>query len=472
MCGIVGVINADNVYSVKRRDYLEQALFTGTLRGVHSTGVFAVPKLSKVDEFLVYKKAIPGSDFIQMPIVRNLLMDVNKYRFIVGHHRQATVGSVSSANAHPFQVDNITLVHNGTLTSTHDLGVDNHLSIAVDSEIIAHAINKHGHEAALPRLQGAFALVWHNAEEDALYLYRNDQRPLHWGFSKESNSAFIASELPMLEWLCWRNDIDMDKYYEVGKHQLLKFTDGFKPAEIKIIKPTEKKVVSIPSNNYGKLTSHTKSANDPILSAEAKRTVKEVLKGLDLEPGDTIKFSFDEWEVRRPASRHGTLRGLMYKEPYCAVAAFGIPVKNIETKWFLEGKVSTCYFDTNVRDWVIVVTDPKNTNEIDSTNLSNTVRRTITKEADKSGDVPAVEQSDQPKEETQTIRGPGGKWISQARFQELIKHGCAACSADLSVGIAPQIAWYETTNGPAPLCPVCATNDSYMEGSQSHLSCM
>jgi hypothetical protein len=119
-----------------------------------------------------------------------------------------------------------------------------------------------------------------------------------------------------------------------------------------------------------------------------------------------------------------------------------------------------------------VVTDPKNINETDTSNLGNIVRKTITKEGDKSGDVPAVEQPDPPKEETQTIRGPGGKWISQARFQELIKHGCAACSADLSVDIAGQIEWYETTNGPAPLCPVCAKNDSYMEGVQSHLSSM
>lgn len=98
----------------------------------------------------------------------------------IGHTRQATQGSVSSRNAHPFLVDDIAFAHNGIILNDDDFG-----KYEVDSESLIHGIK----DKDFSKYEGPIALVW--IEDGKLNAYRCGN-PLFRG--RHNGGTYLASE--------------------------------------------------------------------------------------------------------------------------------------------------------------------------------------------------------------------------------------------------------------------------------------
>lgn len=189
MCGIIGVAGE---LTVQHEKLVRSLLILDSLRGEDSTGIAVI---GKQDPRVKIAKQV-GDPF--------QLFDHKSYdkafagfqRAIIGHNRYATTGVVNRNNAHPFEHETLVGVHNGTLTTKHLLADPSHYQ--VDSDNLFHHIDKHGLKDALPKMGGAWALVWWNKDDSTLNFLRNKERPLFLTFSKDQKQIFWASEHWML----------------------------------------------------------------------------------------------------------------------------------------------------------------------------------------------------------------------------------------------------------------------------------
>lgn len=224
MCGIVGIVsNNANGFSTKEAGIFSDLVFLDTVRGFDSTGVFGVHNNSNL---VMHKGAYHGLDFLTTKEYREFKAEmIATGKFMVGHNRAATRGTINDANAHPFVVDDkIVLVQNGTYKGNHK----HHKNTEVDTEAVAHVIAENADvEEALQKVNAAYALVWYNAEEKSLNLIRNSERPLYLVKYFDTGFAF-ASEATMLLYAFARNEIAIkDKPEMLPEHTLVTLTlDG------------------------------------------------------------------------------------------------------------------------------------------------------------------------------------------------------------------------------------------------------
>lgn len=197
MCGIIGVLSL-NKFGLFGADIkiADQLLQVGVVRGEHGTGIFYTDSKGEASAL---KDAMPSPMFMQTDAYKEALVEAGKKSsFLFGHNRHATMGKKNFECTHPFMRGHITLIHNGTLYGHKDLG-----DAEVDSDAIAQSIAKIGARKTIAQLDGAFALVWHDSQNDTINIIRNSERPLH--FCKVRDVYFIASEAAMLEWVLERN---------------------------------------------------------------------------------------------------------------------------------------------------------------------------------------------------------------------------------------------------------------------------
>lgn len=191
-------------------------LISDMFRGMDSTGVFGVNKHGNLDmlkdasssPFMMSKKDA-GSQFFDKI--------VPDYHVMVGHNRKATMGGIDSSTAHPFIEGDICLVHNGTLTNHKKLA-----DKAVDSHAICAHINENGYKETLKNIEGAYALIWYNADNKTVYFCRNTERPLH--LVETSDRVYLASEGKMLDWLLDRNNVLKYTVQNVPTDKVFKFS--------------------------------------------------------------------------------------------------------------------------------------------------------------------------------------------------------------------------------------------------------
>lgn len=210
MCGIVSYFSQEKNYSRDIENTLRELILANTVRGFNSTGIYYGGD-GVAD---IYKKPIPGYDFIDLPTTDKVLSKHHMQQFIVGHNRAATLGKINSENAHPFQHKDITGVHNGTLTGYATLSKK---FFGTDSEHIFDALADNntakGNGEIITRLNGSYALMWHDASDNTIHFIRNSQRPFALAKVKGKNIVFGASEDQMLWWVSGRNNIKLEEMW-------------------------------------------------------------------------------------------------------------------------------------------------------------------------------------------------------------------------------------------------------------------
>jgi len=241
MCGIVGFVSGTPtaVAYYKRQKFLRQALFLDTLRGKDATGIFyhTFKEMEEGSTESAYwlKNAVPAPEFLDCKEFNELSTKMGDWAFCVGHNRAATKGAKGKVdNAHPFQENDITLVHNGTLTSSYDLpgGGMHKLGVEVDSHAICHNLATHTADEVIKNMSGAFALVWHDARDQSLNFIRNAERPLYLGECPYDNTIYFMSELKMLQLLDDRLTLGIKQYYTLAPGILLTIWPGQEKAPV------------------------------------------------------------------------------------------------------------------------------------------------------------------------------------------------------------------------------------------------
>lgn len=238
MCGLIGIINKkwDTPLPVYTESIFKQLLFANALRGMDGTGIFKITKDHSVE---LHKKGTSSYFFLGDKDTKNIIDNYYKDSFaIFGHNRKATIGGTGHETAHPFKEDNVTLIHNGTLTSFPRTN-----NILSDSHYISTLFSKEKDEKqVLESLEGAYALIWHNKERKQINIARNEERPLY--ILETEKHLILVSEEEMGLWILSRNGIDVIRSIEVEAGYLYKYSFKKKLNLVKIkFTPKEKRTV-------------------------------------------------------------------------------------------------------------------------------------------------------------------------------------------------------------------------------------
>lgn len=232
MCGISGIISATEQHDAPKRKFFTQALIATAVRGDDGTGAFFVRHNAAADERADWVKndATP-QDLIASEEGKKRLGTqawYNRYRAVIGHNRAATRGGVSHDNSHPFSEGPITLVHNGgLLTHTLPTGMAKlPKAVTVDSHVLAHNLALHDTETVLRSMAGSFAIIWHDARDQSVNIFRNEERPLAMAECHSLQALLICSEADMLRWLARRNELAISSIYSPRPGAWLKFLPG------------------------------------------------------------------------------------------------------------------------------------------------------------------------------------------------------------------------------------------------------
>jgi hypothetical protein len=238
MCGIFAVIPRTQ-QGLFRADLVvvKQMMLDTAQRGEHSTGFF-------MTDYLHPKNKPTGAKVLGGPhnIIYNeqLWKEIEDYMgakggCFIGHGRQATRGSVVARNAHPFQHEHITMVHNGTLHSGVSTGKKGDIDVEVDSHGLAVAMAERGVAEALTDITGAYAVIVHDAKEGCLYIARNDDRPLYSYSTKTRH--YLMSEMAFMEAI-------LDRHNLMEKEEVTRFVTSETLFKVDLASPKGYKIVA------------------------------------------------------------------------------------------------------------------------------------------------------------------------------------------------------------------------------------
>ncbi len=196
MCGIVGYLGERNP-----KDVILSGLKKLEYRGYDSAGV-AILHDGKT-------KRVRSMGKLKV-LEEKLIKEPFNGHTGIGHTRWATHGAPSEINAHPHQVDGVSIVHNGIIENFQDIRRDlltagRNLESQTDSELIAHLIalqlKSTGHlqkavEKVVGQLRGAYAVLvtWEQSPDEIVAF--KEGPPLVLGQGQGEN--FVASDVQAL----------------------------------------------------------------------------------------------------------------------------------------------------------------------------------------------------------------------------------------------------------------------------------
>lgn len=214
MCGLIGI--AGQGITHWDLDVLNDLCQVIPLRGTDGTGIMQGRTTgfhtTHVTDLIVEKNSFEMTHFKNYHKYhdkgnRELFKGLQNNFFAV-HVRAATIGDLSSANAHPFDVGNLVGMHNGTLVD-----YKYHDNISTDSELMFRDMNERGIKPVLDELdpKSAYAIVVLDKDTGLLHFGRNEQRPLYFCYSAKRSVMYWASEDWMLRSLLARNREEVHK---------------------------------------------------------------------------------------------------------------------------------------------------------------------------------------------------------------------------------------------------------------------
>ena len=191
MCGIIGYIGKKQPVN-----FLLEGLKKLEYRGYDSSGIAI-----KENENIQIIRSIGRIKDLENKTKNTKLLNGN---IGIAHTRWATHGEPTEENAHPHQVGNVTLVHNGIIENAEEVR-ENLITDGVkfksetDTEVACAVINKYYEKdpiaaitKALKELKGSYAFGIIFKDNDKLYAVRKDS-PLIIGIGEDEN--YIASDI-------------------------------------------------------------------------------------------------------------------------------------------------------------------------------------------------------------------------------------------------------------------------------------
>ncbi|MCP5433605.1 MAG: glutamine--fructose-6-phosphate transaminase (isomerizing) [Alphaproteobacteria bacterium] len=192
MCGILGFVGAREAAPI-----LLEGLRRLEYRGYDSAGVATIEKGA-----LVRRRAEGKLSNLEAALAAAPLQG----RIGIGHTRWATHGAPTERNAHPHAAHGLAVVHNGIIENFRALREEltargARFETDTDTEVVAHLVSEglakglapaDAVAAALPRLDGAFALVFLFEDEDRLLIAARRGSPLVLGLGPDE--TFVGSD--------------------------------------------------------------------------------------------------------------------------------------------------------------------------------------------------------------------------------------------------------------------------------------
>jgi hypothetical protein len=519
MCGLVGWITGEQAHGAQlRRMYIEQALILDMIRGEDATGMYMIPHV--VNGLPYYLKTnSDGFAFVNTPEFTSYADHVEDYRAMVGHNRFATKGGKEPEDAHPFQVGDITLVHNGTLRNMNILPFSPNdkdvkaAKIAVDSHLLAYNLNKVEPEVLFKKVDGAYATIWHNARTNNIHVLRNSERPLHFCRSKTQDTVFFASEPEMLELLLqgYNHEHTPIVYPDIG--DMYTFAEGStKPTKSVIERyraPAYQYSSNVNNNNRrnargggfndfftggtgGKIT----PTNRDIGGVLSKESCHRGMFPTDVDHKLWRATHADEQKLMRDMGyschqflpfqpmraidgKVGQFGGVLSKvvlgkigvvQKSCDAYIYGVDsvtAKNcLNDGWtvqpigikFTEGEKDTPHIVICRLIAPFLIPESENW----ARNLTNSLKREGINNADKAGNKSVTHRTVLPakagRADNGMVLGPFGVYIPVGTFLDLSEGGCCVCAEDVAFDDAESMFWLEAEHDgddPLPVCDNC-----------------
>jgi glucosamine--fructose-6-phosphate aminotransferase (isomerizing) len=194
MCGIVGYIGDREATGL-----IVEGLRKLEYRGYDSAGVATIHKNKTTIRRAVGKLANLDRTLREQPLSGQVG---------IGHTRWATHGRPSEENAHPHEVDGVTVVHNGIIENYLQLkqqlqSEGRKFRSETDTEIMAHLVASEigrgkdfttAVRDSLAQIHGAYAFVILSEKEPDKIITAKSASPIVIGYGKGEN--FIASDIP------------------------------------------------------------------------------------------------------------------------------------------------------------------------------------------------------------------------------------------------------------------------------------
>lgn len=452
MCGITGMIDASKQGFYKAdTDTFFGLLLINSLRGASSTGAFGINKSNKTD---VFKAVGNPYEWNSWKVADDWTAAmVRGHNIVVGHGRAPTFGEPSIDNAHPFEYNGITLVHNGTLRNFKELQAKHKTEFEVDSQLITYLIAEIGIEETIKEIKGAYALVWHDEKHDGLFVLRNSERPLLYVMGSGKNKMVIGSERHYFHWAVqkfWMQDPTITEFPTDMLHHI--------QLEDSKIKMTVKRVAgSFQTYSYsggrggyqgyhnldyveGDVEPPVRKKPTSIVTPPAKQAVPTIVC-----VGEDIVFNVSEIRELPDDKRQKTpyiIKGIHPDEPNIEIIGYtfedltDLDSEDVKNPPRLQGKVQKLIIlnsDTNYTVRVFIDKPKRLAEEVNVVTL------------------PLIEQ---------TVILKDKQKISVNKFLALASDGCYCCQSKPSIAFAPQCTYdIRNVNGTEHhifLCPVHA----------------
>lgn len=482
MCGIVGYVNLDPLVGTSRdmQNFARDALVADMLRGYDGTGVVYVDKEGDVS---TYKRALCGLDFVCHKTAQKLITKGGKAQLFIGHNRSATSGKINNDTSHPFQHGHITLVHNGTLD--YYTGIDNApLEISVDSEEIAWALSKEEPEEVLPKIRGAYVLVWHDSRDNSVVFARNDERPLYFMHNKRDSMMFFGScpetlKIALKDRITGKPTVDnLEDPYEAAVGKIIRLPLHTSAKEInnawniKKFKPYVKPLTTYSSTTLGgnfpvkkqsgQTTTGTNTTNSVTDTSQKKDKLGiEILNKLELAINTPILFRKESLVFTKTNKDCCMMKGyIVSTEGSCIsqgtqVYANDVPNEIAKDKGpIFSGNILTAFNHSQKKVKIVVVRDVIAEGSVKEFEDGKFDTIDINNYPDYAPDFEDVLDLTS----TDMVKLTEHHWMHKEHYERLIKHGCSWCSADLEHYKPSELGWYSVDS---PLCPDCASSLDY-----------
>lgn len=174
---MVNVCNVHVIYGIKKpldKGDIEQflkMLKSGSESNADGFGLFN-------DKGLIFKKR----DRYKAKYSREIIKKFVNSKFIVGHNRWATSGTVNKSNSHPFYNKRFIWVHNGMIQNKDELSTKYGVTYNVDSELIGEILHKKLNKKEelektliemFKEMQGSFSVFIFDKQTKKLYYVRH-----------------------------------------------------------------------------------------------------------------------------------------------------------------------------------------------------------------------------------------------------------------------------------------------------------